>query len=118
MSKKYGPVGEERNPVVWWLLSVVCFVVSFVWVYKTWTEIAEFTKKDIDPVKKVLLMLIPYIGVVIFYQMFEEIAEMEKMVGIDEEDRLNPMQNILMCCLFGISINYAQEHLNEVWDNA
>ena len=46
---KHGTVGEERNPVVWWILCIVCFIVEFVWIFKVWTEIAGFTNKEISP---------------------------------------------------------------------
>jgi hypothetical protein len=114
---KHGTPGVERNPVVWWLLSF-CFVVNFIWIYRVWTEIATFTKKDINPMLKTALMLVPLVNIIIVYQMFAEISEMEEMVGVPEEESLNPIINLLFCFLFLIGIMYAQNHLNGVWDRA
>ncbi|MBW1692432.1 MAG: hypothetical protein JRJ70_17170 [Deltaproteobacteria bacterium] len=116
---KHGPVGEERNPVVWWLLSMVCFIVGFYWIYKVWTEIAEFTKKEeIDPTMKVVFMLIPILNIITLYQMYDEIAKMEESVGISEEERLNPIVNLLLTCVLGIGYIFAQQHLNTIWEKA
>ena len=66
---KHGAVGEERNPVVWWLLCIVCFIVEFVWMFKVWSEIAEFTKKEINPTIKLVFMFIPILNIITIYQM-------------------------------------------------
>jgi len=115
---KHGAVGEERNPVVWWLLCIVCFIVEFVWILKVWTEIAEFTKKEISPGMKLLFMFIPILNIITIYQMNAEIAEMEGMVGIPEEERLNPIVNLILMCVFGLGIMFAQQHLNAIWEKA
>jgi hypothetical protein len=115
---KHGAVGEERNPVVWWLLCMVCFIVSFVWILKVWGEIAEFTKKEISPGLKLVFMLIPILNIITMYQMYAEIAGMEEMVGIPEEERLNPILNLILTCILGLGIIFAQQHLNKVWEKA
>lgn len=118
MKSKHGPVGEERSPVVWWLLCIVCCIIEYVWIFKVWTEIADFTKKDISPGVKLLFMFIPILNIITFYQMYAEIAEMEEMVGVREEDRLNPILNLLLTCVMGIGVIFAQQHLNDVWAKA
>ncbi|MGA1873614.1 MAG: hypothetical protein ACMUHY_08065 [Thermoplasmatota archaeon] len=114
---KHGTPGVERNPVVWWILSI-CVVVNIIWIYRVWTEIASFTKKDIKPILKTVLMLVPILNLVILYQMFSEISEMEEMVGIPEEERLNPVVNLLMCLVLLLGIMFAQKHLNSIWEKA
>jgi hypothetical protein len=71
-----------------------------------------------NPFLKTALMLVPLVNIIIVYQMFAEISEMEEMVGITEEESLNPIINILFCFLFLIGIMYAQDHLNRVWERA
>ncbi|MBN1390683.1 MAG: hypothetical protein JXA22_08595 [Candidatus Thermoplasmatota archaeon] len=114
---KHGNPGVERNPIAWWVLGL-CFVVDIIWVYRVWKEIASFTKKDINPVLKTVLMFVPILNIVIVYQMFSEISEMEEMVGIYEDERLDPIINLVMCFLFLIGIMFAQQHLNKVWQRA
>jgi len=115
---KHGSVGEERNPVVWWLLCMVCFIVEFVWILKVWTEIAAFTNKEISPGLKLLFMFIPILNIITIYQMYAEIAGMEETVGIPEGERLNPILNLILTCVFGLGILFAQQHLNNVWAKA
>ena len=114
---KHGTPGVERNPIVWWLLGL-CFIVDFIWIYRVWTEIAAFTKKDTKPILKTALMVVPILNIFFIYQMFAEISEMEEMVGIPEEESLNPIINLLLCFVFFIGIMYAQDHLNRVWERA
>jgi len=114
---KYGRVGKERNPFVWWVLGM-CFVVDFVWFYRAWKEIAEFTRKEINPVLKTIFMAIPVLNLITAYQMFREISGMEYMVGIPEEKRLNPVVTLLLCIVFGIGLIFAQKHLNDIWGAA
>lgn len=118
MAKDYGPVGEERNSVVWWLLSMVCAIVIYVWIFKVWSEIAAFTKKDISPGMKLVFMFIPILNIITLYQMYAEIAEMEEMVGIPESERLNPIVNLILTCIAGIGYIMAQNHLNAIWEKA
>ncbi|MFO8051983.1 MAG: hypothetical protein R6V01_09865 [Thermoplasmatota archaeon] len=93
--------------------------MMYVWIFKVWTEIAEFTKKDISPGTKLIFMFIPILNLITLYQMYDEIAQMEEMVGIPEDERLNPIVNLLLTCIvFGIGIIFAQNHLNEIWAKA
>lgn len=114
---KHGTPGIERNPIVWWLLGL-CFIVDLIWIYRVWAEIASFTRKDIKPMLKTALMIIPILNIVLAYQMFGEISEMEEMVGIPEDESLNPIINLLLCFLFMIGIMNTQKHLNRVWERA
>lgn len=114
---KHGNPGVERNPVIWWVLGL-CLIVNIMWIYRVWTEIASFTKKDFNPIVKTVLMIIPILNIFILYQMFSEISEMEEMVGIYEDERLNPFINLLMYFLFFTGIIFAQQHLNRVWQRA
>ncbi|MFW3146689.1 MAG: hypothetical protein ACMUIE_07760 [Thermoplasmatota archaeon] len=118
MAKNHGPVGEERSGVVWWLLSILCFIIELVWLHKVWSEIAAFTKEDINPTVKVVFMFIPILNIITLYQMYAKIAEMEGMVGIPEGERLNPIVNLILTCIAGIGIIFAQNHLNTVWEKA
>jgi hypothetical protein len=114
---KHGTPGVERNPVVWWLLGL-CFIVDIIWIYRVWSEIAAFTQKDIKPILKTVLMLVPILNIVILYQMFAEISDMEEMVGIPEDENLNPILNLLFCLVFLLGIFFAQKHLNRIWERA
>jgi membrane protein insertase Oxa1/YidC/SpoIIIJ len=83
-----------------------------------WKEIAEFTKKDINPIVKVVLMFIPIVNIYMIYTLYKEINEMEAMVGIPEGDRLNPIVNLILTCIAGIGMIFAQNHMNAVWKKA
>jgi len=113
-----GQIGETRSAVTWWLISIVCGIIQLVWAYKVWEEIKNFTGKDINPVVKVILMIIPLVNIFILYTMFSEINEMEAKAGIPEGDRLSPIVNLLLMCVFGIGIIFAQNHLNDIWKRA
>lgn len=118
MAGRHGPVGQERNGVVWWIIYLVCFIAGIYWIYMMWKEIAEFTKKDINPIVKVILMFIPIVNLYMMYTLCKEINEMEAMAGIPEGDRLNPIVNFILMCIYGIGLIFAQNHMNAVWKKA
>ncbi len=118
MAGRHGPVGQERNSIVWWLLTICLGIPGIYWIYIMWKEIAEFTKKDINPIVKVILMFIPLVNIYMIYTLYKEINEMEAMVGIHEGDRLNPIVNLILTCVAGIGYIFAQNHMNAVWKKA
>ena len=115
-----GQVGEERGPVKWWLLSICCLIPGFMWIHKVWTEIKNFTgNEEINPTTKTIFMIIPILSIITMYNMYKEIAEMQGTVGIPEDDRLNPVVNLILSMVVaGIGIIFAQKALNAIWEKA
>ena len=110
------PKENIKNPVMVWLLSIICFILMLLNAMRWSKEINEF-KKGGDKVPNGILVIIPIYGILVMYKVFCGIKELQAENGIPEGEQLNPIVALILACVvFGLGIMQAQAGLNKVWE--
>ena len=110
------PSENIKNPVVTWLLSIICFILMLLNTMRWSKEINEY-KKGGDKVPNGILVIIPIYGLLVMYKILVGIKELQAENGIPEGEQINPIVTFLLSCfVFGLGIMMAQGGLNKVWE--
>jgi hypothetical protein len=105
----HGPIGKDRNPVVTFLLSMVCFVYALIALVQMLGELRAFRQKnDIS----ILLFFIPIINIIEVWKLPAKVADAQRMAGIQNPQVAHPV----LYLFFGIY--FLPADLNETWSAA
>ena len=109
------PKENIKNPIVVWILSIVCFILMLIHAMRWSKEINEF-KKGGEQVPNGILVIIPIYGILVMYKIFVGVKELQAENGIPEDEQLNPVVTLILCCVVGLGVMQAQTALNKVWE--
>ncbi len=105
----HGPIGKDRNPVVTFLLSMLCFVYALIAIVQMLGELRAFRQKnDIS----ILLFFIPIINIIEVWKLPAKVADAQRMAGIQNPQVAHPVLYLF------VGIYFLPADLNETWSAA
>ena len=117
----HGPIGEERNGILIWLVYVCLgclgwLIATFVWMKKTLEEVKAFTQNDglLAPI----LFFVPYVNIFMIWQYSNALKETQQKIGMPEEDQINPIMAAILCLVLFFGIVVFQNNVNKTWEFA
>ena len=115
-----GPKGQERSSILWWLLGpITCGIGSIYWMWKTTSELKEFTQsEEINPMMVVILAcVLPGIGPIFHaYKMGGWIDTARQSIGLPPEGKQT--KYAIFVFILGLSTKMIQDDLNALWQAA
>ena len=123
MAGNHGPVGEERNGILIWLVMLCLYfpigyaIAMFVLGYKkTLEEVAAFCKKD--DLMNPILMIIPLLNLLVLLKYATALQEKQKEIGMPEGDQINPIVVVIIAFIIGFGHAMFQNSCNKTWEFA
>lgn len=121
-----GATAKVREPLGVALLDLVTLgVYGFVWYYRVHTELAELgrargTSELGDDPRLSLLAVLPGFILIVpmlvsFWNAVRRVEAAERLAGVPDADRMNPMLGFVLLIPFPAGAAYLQAHLNRVW---
>jgi hypothetical protein len=102
-----GPVGKTRNPVMVFVVSMICFVYALISIWQMLNELKAFRgKDDFNPI---LVLLLP---IVFIWGIPPKVLEAKQMAGVPNAQVASPILYLFF------SPYFMAADLNEVWQAA
>jgi len=104
-----GPIGQTRNPVVVFLVSMLCFVYAFIQIWGMLNELKAFRgKDDISPI----MFFIPILNIINMWNLPPKILEAKQMAGVPNAQVAHPILYLFL------GLWFLPNDLNEIWKAA
>ena len=104
-----GPIGKTRNPVVVFLVSMICFVYALIQIWGMLNELKAFRgKDDINPI----MFFLPILSIINMWNLPPKILEAKQMAGVPNPQVAHPVLYLFL------GLWFLPNDLNEIWKAA
>ena len=104
-----GAIGKTRNPVMVFVISMLCFVYAFIEGAAMLKELRAFRGKDDI---SLIVFLIPILGHIALWKLPAKVLEAKQMAGVPNPQVPHPVLYLFL------AIYFLPNDLNEIWQAA